>query len=349
MRNKNYINLLVIFVFSLLSFTFLNKEASALPIGPDKYFVDISSDEVVNFNQDPGKDNQALIIYGQEQLADVRKVYISAVSMKKIGEENEREFFNPNTSDPTEPANWIQLSQTEAEISAGQTVIIPWKLSPSLSARCGTNLAAIMISNTPPEFNDTNDQETKISITTQIISQVHVNINQTQGDNCENNGSKVVLKEYKVDKFPLFNHPNVPLVVKLENQGNLIAQDPVGFIEIFGFGGKKGTIDFNSEKLDIYPGTTRKFNINWTDENYPEDGNVISKLIYEITHPKFGRYEARLGIKVADGVPQIQESVYFWIIPWKLILIILILVGGVGYFVLRTMKTEKKLKRLQGK
>jgi hypothetical protein len=322
-------------VFPILSITLIQK-AYAIPLSPDKYYVDLKAGETIE---------EKLTIYGREEYTNVKKVYITAVGMRKTGEQNDREFYLSDPLDKTELANYITLGQTEATIEPGETVIVPWTLEPSDYIGCGTNLAALMVS-TEPLTTEVRDGEAKVSFKQEVISQIHVTVDSTKDGDCPDNKAILELLDFHVDKgIPIFNHGDVPFITRIENKGNLISRSPKGYIEIFGFGDKV-TIPFNEQELDIYPNTIRKFDNQWLDEKYPTNGNVFSKLIYEITHLRIGRYEARLGItKNVDT--QIVKSVYFWVIPWKVILLVLLIVSTVIYLFIRSRKAESKLKKME--
>jgi len=312
----------------LASFGFFLLQATtfAIPIGPDKYYLEVQPGEEIN---------ETLTIYGKGDLDQEQKLYFSVVGMKKVGQENEREFYIPNPNDTAEPANWINLDFTEEVIYPGSTVILPWVLNTTSTPTCGTNLAAIMVSNTPPE---TYTNSTTITVKKEIISQIHITFPNNNGiEECK---ESVKTESFTVNKkIKIFNYDNVPFKTLLKNNGDYITRSPIGFIEIFGMGDKI-TVNFNEENLDIYPQTTRQFLDIWTDAEYPHNGNFFEKLGYELTHLRFGKYEARLG--VTKNVSQdIIAYDSFWIIPWRILLILFTLIFGTNR--LLTLKTRKSL------
>ncbi len=332
------ITTLTLSAFLIIGGFFSYSKVYAIPISPDKYFVEVSANETIT---------EELTIYGREQLEAEKSIYITAVGMRKVGEEHAREFYIPDVNDTTEPANWITLSQTQSTLGAGETLVIEWSMTPSEFAGCGTNLAAIMVSTEPLDVN-TENGESVVSFRKEVISQIHMDVLTTPSGQCPDNSVNLELLDYYIDRpIAIFNYAGVPFVVRIENKGNLIAKQPQGFIEVFGFG-DKGTIGFNDENLDIYPGTIRRFDYRWQDENYPESGNVFSKMIYELTHIRIGRYEARLGV-TKNVNPQIVKSIYFWVIPWKVILLLLGIVLTITYFFLRSRKAEKELRSMKAK
>jgi hypothetical protein len=270
-------------------------------------------------------------------MTERQHLFLYVLGMRKVGEENDREFYKPNPADPTEPANWITLEITEADIGPGEDVILNWSISPSEQAKCGTNMAAIVVS--PSVIDDTVATDEAIaSMKEEVVSQVHVDVSKLATiDNCPKVGSALDVIDFKVEKYiPLFNYDNVKLLTRLENSGNLIAQSPKGYITIKGFNVDRedGTIDFNEENLDVYPNTVRRFNDLWVDPDYPSDGNILSQFVYEMTHLRIGKYTAELGI-IKNVDPDIIVTTSFWVFPWKLAVllavIILIIIAYIFY------------------
>lgn len=301
----------------------------AIPITPDKYFFDISQDTVIE---------DRLLIMGRDNIEDREILYITPVGMRKYGEEHERDFYLPNPDDPSEPANWIKVSNSKISISAGEEVYIDWVLIPTKYAGCGTNLAAIMVSDYPI----TEESPEDIFLHKNVVSQIHLNILQTDEGICDENVVDLELLEFRVDtQFSIFNYDQVPFITRIENHGNLISRNPQGYIDISGLGDKI-TLEFNPDNLDIYPGTVRRFSDIWIDPDYPRNGSLLDQFLYEISHLRFGRYEARLGItKNVD--PPIIETVYFWVLPWKVIIVILSIV--ILLFSVRKVNKLKTSKR----
>lgn len=282
----------------------------AIPISPDKYYFDVQFGTVIE---------DRLLIMGRPELEDRTTLYITPVGMIKEGEEHERSFYLPDVQDPAEPANWITVETPSIEIGPGEEVWVDWKMEPTRYAGCGTNLVALAVTDSPLEREG--EEGGVITMRKQLISQIHLTMVATDEGICSENTVNLELLAFSIDsRFPLFNYDTVPFVTRIRNNGNLISRSPQGYIEVFGLGDKI-TVDFNPEMLDIYPSTTRRFDNTWIDENYPHEGNFFEKLLYEISHLRIGRYEARLGVtKNAD--PALVATASFWIIPWRILAVL---------------------------
>ena len=150
------------------------------------------------------------------------------------------------------------------------------------------------------------------------------------------------------------------LNVEFKNTGNTIVQ-PYGDIFIQRGSNDKApisTLKVNETKGYILPGSTRMLTSHWSS-GFPAhqttlapDGTEKSKLVWDwgkASSFRFGRYTAKLVAVYNDGqqhdVP-IQGQVSFWVIPWKIlagVLVVLLLLGfGLWSFV-------RKLIRLFGR
>jgi hypothetical protein len=338
----NAIKHLKIFLVFIASFVLIginySEKVFAIPVSPDKYYIDASTKKDVP--------QQELIIYGREDFQNIEKLYVSTVGMKKIGEGNDREFYRVKSKDTFELANWIRLSAREVKVVPGVESKVLWDLNIPDDAPCGTNLASIMLS-PDPQIEDSEAEGAEVSFKQEIMIQVHLNIQENSKGKCTNNSSTLELVEYSANP-PIFNFPtDVNFNVVLKNTGNIIAREPKGFIELSGFGGKISAA-FNEEELDVYPSTSRRFNVSIIDENYPKNGSFIEDLVYEIQHFRIGIYDARLGITKNVETP-IVSTVQIFIIPYRPVLIATVIVV-ISYVVIKRQlyltKELDKMKRI---
>jgi len=292
----------------------VNYKVKAFPIGPDKYFIDLSV----------GKEKQeSLFLYGRDDLNAPVTVFLYPAEMQKLGEDNDRKFSIPSSNDKASIANWIRLNKTEVTIKPGETIEVKWTIAPSGLAKCGTNLGAIIVSDKAPDSNNS-IQSVEVSITSQVVSQIHLNIIADEKGNCINNGTTLRLVQFNLVKsWPIFTMDEaVKFETKLENYGDYMAIDPEGYISLVGIN-QKNNLPFNQEQLDIYPNTIRRFETIYTT-NFPVEGNFFQKLLYEIRNFKIGKYEAKLGVS-KNVQPAIQASVTYWVFPWRTILLALVI------------------------
>lgn len=339
MKNKLMFGLFILVAAAFFP-SLHNNFIKAAIISPDKYYIDIKPGETKEFE---------LKVLADARQPDPVTLYIYSMSMTKTGEEDDRDFINPNLNDEAEAANWIKLGVTQVTIEAGDIVSVPFSIKVSQIARCGTNLAAIFVSSSPRELSNSNsiDSSTsQVGIKNSIVSQLHISVDEPSKEYCDEVKTKLDLIEFSpASVLPIYNYDNISFVTRISNEGNLLSQSPKGYIELFGTG-TKITIPFNDEELDIYPGTTRKFTNTWIDPAYPVNGSFIEQFIYEVSHFRFGQYEARLGVTF-NVSPKIVSSVYVWIIPWKIVTVVAIILAIVILVVIRDRNKSRELKALK--
>jgi hypothetical protein len=152
--------------------------------------------------------------------------------------------------------------------------------------------------------------------------------------------------------------------VSIHNGGNIFLA-PTGNIFISKNANLTHTLDilpFNPGGGNVLPDSNRTFNINWSDgfpifkpetkNGQPVDnkqGNPVEKLDWNtsasISKIRFGKYYAQLALVYTNGaqVVPVTGVVSFWVIPWKLILII---VFGLAAFIFLWKLTKKFLRKL---
>jgi hypothetical protein len=154
--------------------------------------------------------------------------------------------------------------------------------------------------------------------------------------------------------------------VKLHNSGNIHAV-PTGNIFITKGKSQVATLDVNAAGGNILPNTNRVFTVQWKDgfplyvdktvndqPVYGKNGQPERKLTWNFSQAsklKFGKYTAKAFLVYSDGqhdVP-LQGTVSFWVIPWRILLallLILLLVGigiwSVGRTIWRSLRRKRK-------
>jgi hypothetical protein len=135
----------------------------------------------------------------------------------------------------------------------------------------------------------------------------------------------------------LFESTPVQFIERLKNTGNTHLQ-PAGQITIKDmFGQKVATVNINLPPRNILPNSIRKF------DQTLDSATLGDKML-------FGRYTADLHITYGDSRKEVSSSIDFWVIPYRLIAIIIVLLIG-GFFLLRILikrYNQRILRRSQG-
>jgi len=148
----------------------------------------------------------------------------------------------------------------------------------------------------------------------------------------------------------IYQYLPVSFSVKIRNMGDIYAA-PRGDIYISagdGSGKTLDTIELNKAQGNVLPGTDRVFALTW-DDGFPRyvtkrlNGQIVSDAkgqpqtelswdLSKLSHLRFGRYTARLVMVYNDGVRDIPltASVSFWVIPWSILLVMLVVAALVG-------------------
>lgn len=155
--------------------------------------------------------------------------------------------------------------------------------------------------------------------------------------------------------------------VKVKNTGN-IHLAPSGTIFIARGGQTVATLSVNPGQGNILPNSTRTFKAEW-DDGFPAyvtkivDGQPVAnpdtttakELKWDFDNPlskfRIGKYSAKLIMVYDDGqrdVP-IEGTVGIWIIPWRILAVLILLIGFLGFFVYRYRRLKKRLNSLQAK
>jgi hypothetical protein len=181
------------------------------------------------------------------------------------------------------------------------------------NASPGGHYGVIRFTATPPELHDTG-----VSLSASLGALVLITVS---GQTTEN----LNIKEFTVSKDNktgwLFQSTPLTFTERLQNTGN-VHEQPVGQIAISNMFGKKvANVNVNLPPRNVLPASIRKF-------QEPLDKEAIG------TKKLFGRYTAKLTVVYGTNKQQTVSSISFWVLPYKLILIIIIVLVA-GFFILR--------------
>ncbi len=153
---------------------------------------------------------------------------------------------------------------------------------------------------------------------------------------------EVAVTEFSVDK-KFYEFLPATFNIKLKNTGSVHIA-PRGNIFINqGDNHDIALLEVNSEKGNILPNSSRIFDTKWKD-GFPryeekiqdgktvidEKGNILSELKWDfndVSKLRFGKYTAKLLLIYDDGhrdIP-IESEVSFWVIPWRLLLVLMVI------------------------
>lgn len=150
---------------------------------------------------------------------------------------------------------------------------------------------------------------------------------------------------------PIYEYLPAEINIKLKNTGNSIVQ-PYGNVYIqrnIKTTTPLAVLPLNSANNYILPGTSKEIAIKW-DDGYPVYKQSGDKQTLEwdadsTSHFRLGKYTARVVAVYNDGTRDIPITgeVSFWVIPWRIILLSLVIVGvlGIGIWSIVRQITQK--------
>lgn len=251
------------------------------------------------------------------------------IELKKFRVKNEKGEVQLSEESPTDVAGWVKPQQPNFNIKSGE--LYTEKISVDTPNSAGFSYYfAIVVSRQNPIKQPSNKTtvEGKVAVLTLFA--------------VDKPGAK---RQFEIEQFSanhrVYEYLPANLTLRVKNTGNTIVQ-PTGniFIQRSSNSPKPITaLDVNEKGSYILPGTTRDLSTSWED-GFPvfvakkDAANTDAALHLEwswgkANHFRIGKYTARLVAIYNDGqrdVP-IQAEVSFWVIPWKLILIILFILA----------------------
>ncbi|MFO0781632.1 MAG: hypothetical protein U0524_01940 [Candidatus Saccharimonadales bacterium] len=135
--------------------------------------------------------------------------------------------------------------------------------------------------------------------------------------------------------------------IKLRNKGNIYIS-PTGNIFIEKGGKVVDTLNVNEAGGSVLPNSNRVFQVKWKNgfpvfedkivdgKPVPGKNGLVQQLkwdIKNISEFRFGKYTAKLLVVYDNGTQDVplESQLTFWVIPWKILLVVLIIVGLLGY------------------
>jgi len=230
--------------------------------------------------------------------------YVQVLDFKSGSESGTVEFIKTpkDLSEQTKHllSGWIEIDPGPYTIGAYESRNIGFTINIPESAEPGGHYAAILTGTKPTEDKI---EGSAIKISSLLGSLLLLNVN---GEATESGR----IREFSTDK-KFYNKPDINLRVRFENTGSVHIQ-PQGEIRIINFLGKeKKIIPINhyTDFGNILPNSIRKWDFNWrADSSFWE----------------MGRYRAVLELDFGEKAHEsVDQTIYFWIINFKLLLITL--------------------------
>ena len=271
--------------------------------------------------------------------------YISVQNFEARGETGSP-YFLRDTS--TGLASWV-FSADSIVVGPKERIRFPYQIKIPQDAKGGGYFASIFFGTTPP----ISENDGEVSLGSKTGTLIFLNIS---GETLEKAG----IIEFKTKGGNIFSHLPITMYYRFSNDGGrkLI---PVGAIDIKCLFGKTvATLDANSSKGNVLPNSVRRFEVVWNKLNQnnvigkgnSENNELITKnqdnkvgyfdaVKMQMNNFAIGKYTANLNLKYGDNKTSASQIV-FWVIPWQIITLIIVVLILLIVITKTIMKKYKK-------
>ena len=271
--------------------------------------------------------NPGQIISGEIQLfneqAETKTFYSSFENFEASGETGAPHFIG-NQGDL---ATWI-TTETQVTLNPGEQKKFPFSVTIPKDAEPGGHFAAIFWGTQQP--SDKGGGQVSVGGKLGILVLLSVSGGDHEGGGLLDFGTKGNARFF--DSLP------VSFVYRIHNTGvDRIVPDGTIAIRNF-FIIPSMNLSANPKKSSALPGSTRKFEAIWGDGLQNQSSNIFTGFFAaasrELFHPHMGWYVANMQIALAQDTSAASQTFMFFIIPWQLLLIVLI-IASAGFLGIR--------------
>jgi len=211
-------------------------------------------------------------------------LYISVENIDPA--EGAQEFVSPSVSDLAHSlANWIEVTRGVIKLGPGESRKVPYLIHVNLTAEPGSYFAHIAVTEGPrrPE-----------SASQEIGAELILNL-EVEDDARE----RLQLGGF-TSNASIALSDSIGFSYEVENVGNRLLE-PRGSIRIFNRKGEEvGSVPLNADGVEITPENTKQLAAVWNASG------------------RFGKYKAFLDLEYGENqLASVQDTVYFWVFPWK--------------------------------
>lgn len=214
--------------------------------------------------------------------------------------------------------SWIKGLPDEFSLKARETKEFNLQINVPEDAEFGGHYGAVLFPGVEPDVDSTG---VGLSASTGVLILVSVGDSSDIIEDAELEGFYSAIGE---DQNWFFENSPIDFIVRIKNTGNVHVK-PVGSIEISNmFGNVIKEVDINSQNSNVLPDSVRKFNTQ-IDRSW-----------------MFGRYTANLALGYGTKGQAITGTIYFWVIPYKLILVAILVLATLVFILKRLIKSYNR-------
>jgi archaellum component FlaF (FlaF/FlaG flagellin family) len=294
----------------------------AAPEAPHDFNLQVTPSPIVTTVTPGVKSTQNLKIYNNGTAAENLKI-----EPRTFTYDSDTGHVSLNDTAPPDIADWISFAQPKFTIQPGQSMSNQIILNVPKTAGFSYSFAVVITRQNPPKpAGGTREVTGSLAIFTLV------NVNRPGAT------SSLEVSKFSVAKH-VYEYLPASFSIRFSNNGNTITQ-PYGNLFIqrgSGSASPLASLTVNQTKGYILPGTERTLTVSWND-GFPHyktitgaGGKQTQKLIWDwgnLSKLRIGRYTAHLVAvynQAGRDVP-IEGTVSFWVIPWKILLTLTIVV-----------------------
>ncbi|MCX6733892.1 MAG: hypothetical protein NTX63_03695 [Candidatus Peregrinibacteria bacterium] len=281
-------------------------QAHALTISPVK----------MEISGKPGQTVQGeLTLFNEE--AKTKTLYASTNNFESRGETG-TPFFLPER---TGLATWIKV-QDSVVIKSNEEKKIPFSVEIPKTAEPGGYFSAILWATTPPQAKKGSQVGVGGKLGVLVMLKVAGAVKEGGG----------LLEFGTKDAQNFFSAAPITFAYRFNNTGGDRVV-PKGDIMLtnFGFGGAK--LSANEKEASVLPDSARKIEVTWGDEKLAsQKAGFFGMAGREWSDFHMGWYTAKLNLGWGAATHKAVVAEYrFFVIPWQLILVIIVVLGAIGF------------------
>jgi len=309
------------FLFTLILFLGLSLLAGpvqALTVSPPR----------IEVFTDAGKIYEGKFLLLNEQLEE-KTFYSTFENFESKGEEG-----TPSFTIATEGlATWIE-APSQITLKGGEQKEIKYKIRVPNNTENGGYFAAIFWGTSPPQQQGGTQVSVGAKVGILILLRVGENISEGGG----------LLEFSTKDNKRFFTSLPISFIYRFKNQGGDRLK-PIGELKI------KNSIGLTAAELlanpsegNILPGSIRKFTVDWEPKIEDQELKENAEGFFQIAKKQwqdftFGIYKAKLSLEYGRKVKETaQDSYYFFVFPWQLLSLLVIVIVVAGYILRKGLK-----------
>jgi len=341
LKNCTKSSYLTLSLFAIGFFVFLTGPVFALTISPVR----------MEISGDPGQTLHGQIELFNEQ-DETKTFYSSAANFEARGDSG-APYFLPDTNKGL--ASWVKV-QESATLKAGERTEIPFTIQIPAGTEAGGYFAAILWGTSPA--GQQSGQQVSVSGKLGVLILLSV-----KGEIKEGGG----LLDLKIEESGRFvNSLPIKFVYRFSNDGSERVK-PAGELKVKNLlGFTTVTLNANPQSGNVLPGSIRKFSVIWAEKNQ-EKSAVVSLPTTEESSGFFaavknqwknfalGPYKAELDLSYgklseAEATNKAEASYRFFVVPWQLLSIIVVILGIIGFLAFVGLKKYNRwiIKKARG-